>query len=129
MSAFSIYKKGQGTYVRWGTVIGIAVLVLLGVHWVWDTFMPTAPGPVLMITGLVIVVLGAWLCFWLVNKPSFADFMILAESEMRKVVWPTASGVFRSTRLVIILTLGLALMLFIVDWAFVTLFTWMGIIK
>ncbi len=129
MSVLSIYKKGQGTYVRWGTVIGIGILVLLGVHWIWNTFMPTAPAPLRLVVGLGIVVLGAWLCFWLVNKPNFADFMILSESEMRKVVWPTPAGVFRSTRLVIMLTLGMALMLFMVDGGFVQLFKWMHVIQ
>ena len=129
MSVLSIYKKGQGKYVRWGTVIGIGVLVLLGIHWIWDTFMPTAPEYLRVVVGLVVVVLGSWLCFWVVNKPSYADFMILAESEMRKVVWPTPAGVFRSTRLVIMLTLGMALMLFLVDGGFVQLFKWMHVIQ
>ncbi len=129
MPAFSIYKKGQGKYVRLGTVIGIGSVILLGMRWALNTFMALDPGYVKAVVALIIAILGAWLCFWVVNRPRYADFMILAESEMRKVVWPTPPAVFRATRLVIFLTLGLALLLFLIDGGFVQFFKAIHVIR
>jgi preprotein translocase SecE subunit len=70
----------------------------------------------------------ALLTFWLVNKPNFAEFMIMTESEMRKVAWPTRRHVYTSTRVVIFMTLLLALLLWCVDVGFKTLFEWMKIL-
>ena len=126
---FSIYKKGQGKYVRLGTAIGVGVLVLLGIQWILNTFLALEAAYVKAVAALVIGLAGAWLCFWVVNRPRFADFMILAESEMRKVVWPTPSAVVRATRLVVFLTLGLALMLFLVDGGFVWFFKAIHVIR
>ncbi len=126
---FSIYKKGQGKYVRLGTVIGVGILVLLGIQWIIDTFLPLQPAYVKASVALAAGLAGAWLCFWVVNRPRHADFMILAESEMKKVVWPTPPAVVRATRLVVFLTLGMALMLYLVDAGFVWFFKAIHVIR
>ena len=126
-SFFSIYKPGQGLYVRWGTVAGLGLIILLGAWWLALQLKTTNDVPI-QATGVMLwIALGALLTFWLVNKPSFAEFMIMTESEMRKVTWPTRKATFTSTKVVIFLTLAFAAMLWIVDYGFVKLFQWMNI--
>jgi len=72
--------------------------------------------------------LGSLLTFWLVNKPSFAEFMIMTESEMRKVTWPTRRHTFTSTKVVIFMALALAVLLWLVDIGFKTLFEYFKIL-
>ncbi len=129
MSFFNIYKKGQGKWVRLGTVIGLGLLVALGILWIKNTFMALDPAYSKMIMVVLVGAAGAAFCFYVVNRPNLADFMILTESEMRKVVWPTRAAVIRATRLVVLSTLGMALMLFLVDTFFVWLFHAIHIIR
>lgn len=129
LSFFNIYKKGQGKWVRLGTVIGMGLLIALGIKWINDTFMALAPAYSKMIMVVIFGCLGGLLCFYVVNRPNIADFMILTESEMRKVVWPSRQNVIRATRLVVAATLGLALMLWIVDTFFVWLFHTIHVIR
>ena len=42
---FEIYKRGQGVYVRLGTTLGLALVLLVGLNWLWnemDTLRPSA---------------------------------------------------------------------------------------
>lgn len=129
MSFFKIYKKEQGRAVRIGTAIGIGIMTLLAIHWTLHRIIPTQPKYIQAIVSMIIAGAGVLLAFLVVNRPKNADFMILTESEMRKVVWPTPAGVARSTRLVIAMTLGLAAMLWLVDSGFVWLFQKIHILR
>jgi preprotein translocase subunit SecE len=57
-------------------------------------------------------IVGVWIAFRLVNIPSFADFLIAVEAEMNKVSWPTRAELIRSSIVVILLIVFLALLLF-----------------
>jgi len=122
VSVFSIYKKGQGKYVRIGTASAIGLLVILGIIWVEHEFLPLAPQYIQALVALAIAAAGGWLSFYIVNKPRFADFMILTESEMNKVVWPSSAAVIRVTRLLILIMFFLAFLLYVVDIGFLTFF-------
>ncbi len=122
MAAFEIYKKGQGKYVRIGTLLGAALLLGLGIEWLVTQVMVTTSVYIKAPVALAVLVLGAWLTSIAVNKPKYADFMISTESEMKKVIWPTKAEIINSTRLVIVMTLLLALMLFVVDLGFLKFF-------
>ena len=127
-SFFSIYKPGQGKYVRWGTVGGIGVIVLVGAAWLGEHELKPYGVPA-QATGIMIwIALGAIAAFWAVNKPSLAEFMIMTESEMRKVTWPSRRALISSTKVVIFMTLLLAGLLWVVDVGFKALFEWMHIL-
>jgi len=127
-SFFSIYKPGQGLYVRWGTVAGLGLIFVVGAWWLamelkgFNNTLAQAAGVTVWLG------LGSLLTFWLVNKPNFAEFMIMTESEMRKVTWPTRRQTINSTKVVIFMTLALAVLLWLVDLAFMKLFQWLHII-
>jgi preprotein translocase subunit SecE len=124
---FTLYKPGQGKWVRWSTVAAMAVIVAFGAKTLAVNDLADREVWVQAIAGTVFVLLGALLTWWLVNSPRLAEFMIMTESEMRKVSWPSRREVFSSTKIVIVLTLLLGLLLYLVDVAFLKFFIFLGI--
>jgi preprotein translocase subunit SecE len=127
---FAIYKPGQGKYVRWGTVVGLAIVVGAGAFWLnyaTDRLFTASAMTKAIVEG-AFVLLGGLATFMAVNRPRPAEFMIMTESEMRKVSWPTRQTVVNSTKVVIFLTLLLAVILWSVDSGFLKLFMWMKIL-
>ena len=66
----------------------------------------------------------AGMCAW-----GCSDFMIATEGEMKKVNWSTRREIIGSTKVVILFTVLLALLLFVVDLSFQALFSWIGVLK
>src|ERR1035437_896950 len=125
---FSVYKPGQGKYVRWGTVGGAALVILLGAWWMGESVLKPYGMLTQAIGVMVWIALGAVLTFWVVNRANLAEFLIMTESEMRKVTWPSRRAVITSTRVVIFMTLVLACLLWVVDVAFKFLFEWVKVL-
>ena len=70
------------------------------------------------------------LTFWIVGVHRRAcDFMIATEGEMKKVNWSTRREIIGSTKVVIMFTALLALILFVVDIVFMTFFAWIGVLR
>jgi preprotein translocase subunit SecE len=69
----------------------------------------------------VLVTLGI-LIYWLLNKPSLADFLIAAEGELKKVNWSSRREVFVSTVVVIIVVVAMAVLLGTTDLVFTMVF-------
>jgi preprotein translocase subunit SecE len=77
----------------------------------------------------VMLVLTAisWRLSFVSRKTS--DFMIATEGEMKKVSWSSKNEVIGSTKVVIIFTILMAMLLFVVDLAFQWLFQFIGVLK
>jgi len=120
-----IYKKGQGKYTRLLTVIGVVGLVAIGAYRLSEVLRGT--GPMYVRFGVpTIVVLGlGGLVIWLVNRQKTADFLIATEGEMKKVSWSSRKEVIGSTKVVIVATFVLAVLLYGVDLLFIFLFNWL----
>ena len=75
-----IYKPGQGKYTRLGTGVSVAVVVGFGC---WRLYTMLAAADInIWITTMVPVILFvglSTLTYWLLNKPSVADFLIASE--------------------------------------------------
>lgn len=132
---FDRYKPDQGARTRNGTVIGVGVLIVWGVYFLYDQLAVFEGGdPLSMaiskgIPLLVGVVLGA-VAWWIVYvHRKTGDFMVATEGEMKKVSWSTRREVIGSTKVVIAFTLFLALLLFFVDIVFQFVFTALGVLK
>jgi preprotein translocase subunit SecE len=67
---------------------------------------------------VVLFLLIGWFVYWVVNKPSIADFMIEAEGEMKKVSWSSRQEIIVSTTIVIVVVIILASFLGLVDLMF-----------
>jgi preprotein translocase subunit SecE len=107
-----IYKHGQGKYTRLWSGVGAAAIIGLGCFRLYEklgvltnnlwmqTMIPAA---------LFVVLVG--LLFWVINKPSVADFMISAEGEIKKVSWSSRQEIRDSTLIVVVVVVFLALLL------------------
>ena len=146
---FAIYKPGQGYWTRLGTGIGTALIILLTIHFFWTHLPPwieqmvaprgaaqdqlaaarvTARNITLGIcigTGVGLSVL-AW---WLMNRPTNADFLIATDSEMKKVNWTSRKDLIGSTKVVIAFMFLIAFFLFAVDVIFGYFFYLIDVLK
>ena len=120
--AFSIYKRGQGKYTRLGSAFGISLISAIGCYRLYEQLSVAewelSRNTVVLIATLVpagVLVVLAGLIFWLVNRPSIADFMIAAEGEMKKVSWSSRKEIAVSTFVVIVVVIVMAMFLGAVD--------------
>jgi preprotein translocase subunit SecE len=116
---FGLYKRSQGRIARQVTFASLAVIFALGAWCLSDYYSNRGPVPQFVIPMLVLVV-GLWASFRVVQLPSFADFLISVEAEMNKVSWPTRSELFRSSIVVMLMIFILAFVLLLFDlmWKF-----------
>ncbi|WP_372368592.1 preprotein translocase subunit SecE [Candidatus Uabimicrobium sp. HlEnr_7] len=143
MPLLPMYKKKQGQVVRWTAFLTFVALWLFATYkcfhsfpeWDWtrivyvegivipliDYEMPEVTPKLLTSLGIgfFLIFISAYLCF-LSQRTS--DFLIDTESEMRKVSWPTMKEVVKSSTVVIIAIVILALYLFVVDIGFDSIF-------
>lgn len=106
-----VYKRNQGRVTRQVTFAALALIVLLGA-WRLNAFLVGQSLTVQYAVPGVVLAVGLWVSFRVVNWPVFADFLISVEAEMNKVSWPTRSELFRSSAVVIVTIFGLAALLF-----------------
>lgn len=122
----SVYKPGQGYYTRMGTVVGVALVSLLGLLWLWEYFKLIPIGstnPLYVAATGAILVGGAItaITYYLVFvKPGSVDFLIATEGEMKKVNWSTRREVVGSATAVIFTAVVLALFC----WGLELFFVW-----
>jgi len=130
--AFTIYKKGQGKYTRLYSAFAAAVVSVLGCIQLYNKLAAAEFGlsnkasmwVSTMVPAVVFAVL-AILIFWIVNRPTTADFMISAEGEMKKVSWASKKEIAVSTSIVIVVVFLMAAMLGVADFSFRLFFQWL----
>ncbi len=124
--AFAVYKREQAKYTRLGTGFSLVILVGLGCFQLYRMLEGADLGlwvTTMVPAGLFVVLSG--LSFWLVNRPTVADFMIFAEGEMKKVSWSTRKEIAVSTFVVIVVVAVISVLLGVTDIIFQMLFTWL----
>jgi len=133
--ALSIYKPGQGYYTRMLSAVGVGVIVLSGVAWLWEkmTTIDAIPDKQELYyqAGMAVAVIAFFgaLVYFILNKPRIADFMIATEAEMKKVNWPTKKEIIGSTWVVICGTAFIALLLWVINLGFAELFIRIGVLE
>jgi preprotein translocase subunit SecE len=133
---FAIYKKGQGYWTRMGTAIGAGLLGAL-MTWQIYRYIPafiSSPDPsrgqrIGLIVAGVFAALYALLAWRLMNKPGNVDFLIATDSEMKKVNWTSKRELMGSTKVVIIFMFTIAIILFVLDLLFNTVFYGINILR
>ena len=123
---FDIYKRGQGKYTRLCSAFALALVAGLGCLQLYKKLQALDLGlwiETMVPVGLFVVL--ALLSFWLVNKRSFADFLIAAEGEMKKVSWSSRQEIAVSTFIVIVVVIIMAVLLGATDLGFRTFFDWL----
>jgi preprotein translocase subunit SecE len=122
-----LYKRTQGRIARQVTFAAIAVCLLAGVYQLYGSMIMMAPQWRLAVPSLVLAV-GLWVAYRLVNLPTFADFLIAVEAEMNKVSWPTRTELYRSSAVVLVTVFALAALLFLYDFAWSEVFKILGVL-
>jgi preprotein translocase SecE subunit len=131
---FHIVKAGQGIHVRWGTAIGAGVIALAFSAFIYDRIQLAAYVEshffIRTLVPVVVLLACAYLIFWLVGRnPGAVEFMIATEGEMKKVNWSTRKEIWGATKVVIVTVLALSFILFVVDIAFIVIFSTIGVLK
>ena len=126
MSMFKIYKVTQGRYTRSLTFAGAMLVAVSGAYVLSGKLYDVGPYMRYGIPSMVVVLIGL-VSFWMVNRPRSADFLIATEGEMKKVAWSGKKEVIGSTKVVIVTTVMIALLLFGVDILFGALFRILGV--
>jgi preprotein translocase subunit SecE len=122
-----IYKRTQGRVTRQVTFAALAVVIALGLARLSALEASNGPHMRFGLPG-VLLMLGLWACYRVVNLPAFADFLIAVEAEMNKVSWPTRSELIRASSVVLILIFFLAAVLSLYDFLWGLLFRWLHIL-
>ncbi|MEM9369121.1 MAG: preprotein translocase subunit SecE [Planctomycetota bacterium] len=124
-----VYKPTQGRIVRQLTALAVWVVVALG-SWRLFGMLPSMMGDA-SVAGraipAVILAVGLWFGFRLVNWPRFADFLIAVEAEMNKVTWPSKDELIRASVVVIFTIFALAVTLFLFDVIWQFIFSTLGV--
>jgi len=131
-----IYKPGPGYYPRGGTAVGSGILIIWGAFFLLDEFRgsldPNASYYYPIQYGVAvgfILAMGA-LLYWVVGLNRKAnDFFIATEGEMKKVSWSTRQEVVRSTKVVIVTVVLMAIFLFAADLLFMEFFSAIKVLK
>ena len=119
--AFKIYKRGQGYYTRLYSALVLFVIVAIGCYVLHGKLKGTDVLIETLVPACVCVVFAS-LIYWLVNRPTIADFMISAEGEVKKVSWSSRREIAVSTVIVICVVFSMAAMLWATDMLFRSLF-------
>lgn len=130
-----LYKRSQGRITRQVTFAVLAVIFALAAWRLWETMrvsttFDSAGGlsSLRIILPLLVLVVGGWLSYRLVNVSRFADFLISVEAEMNKVSWPSRTELIRSSIVVIFVMFFLATLLSLYDVLWRMLFQAIGVI-
>jgi preprotein translocase subunit SecE len=126
----SVYKRAQGVIARQLTGAAVALGFLIGGTQLYF-WLRVNTQSAWLVYGLpiVIIVLGLWSSYRLVNVPKFADFLIAVEAEMRSVWWPSWAETVRSASVVIFVMFFLAAILFVFDFVWKLVFQSLGLLK
>ena len=132
---FKQYKPEQGKTTRTGTFIGAGAIIAWGAKFLYDRlqlFEGDEAWRLVITTGIPIlfaVGLGAVAWWFLFAHRATSDFLIATEGEMKKVSWSSRSEIIGSTKVVIMFTVLLALLLFVVDLFFQSFFSGLGVLR
>jgi preprotein translocase subunit SecE len=119
-----VYKRSQGRIARQITCAVIWAAVAIMAWRIWSTL--GGGHWRFLICGLLLPI-GLWVGYRLVNLPQFADFLIAVEAEMNKVSWPARGELVRSSFVVIFVIFSLAAVLFGYDLIWRQFFVLIGV--
>jgi preprotein translocase subunit SecE len=125
---FGLYKPNQGKAMRQMTFAALVLMVAVACYQL-SGWLSTKNGNLQYPVPLALLLIGGWICFRIVNYPRFADFLIAVQAEMNKVSWPSKQELIRSSIVVVVMIVLLAVVLFGFDMLWMALFQAIGVLK
>ncbi|MDA8698424.1 preprotein translocase subunit SecE [Rhodopirellula sp.] len=123
-----VYKANQGRIVRQLTCLAIWIIVGLACWALYSSLRGSSLGSTAAsVIPAVLIAIGIWTGFRVVNWPRFADFLIAVEAEMNKVTWPGKDELVRAAFVVIFTIFFLAVSLFLFDIIWQQVFSTLGV--
>lgn len=129
LSSAGLYKRSQGRLSRQLTAAGLGMVVLIGVYILSQGPLSGQDQWLRVGVPSAIAVVAGWLIFRLVNYPVFAEFLISVEGEMAKVSWAGKQELYRATIVVLSTMVFLAVILFVYDYIWMKVLTWLGVLQ
>ena len=126
MFQVGLYKRSQGRITRQVTCGVVWVIFALAAYALHNQLNVSWEDGRYIVPGILLAV-GLWVGYRLVNAPRFADFLISVEAEMNKVSWPSRAELLRSSAVVIFVIFALAVVLFGFDLIWKLAFRWIGV--
>jgi preprotein translocase subunit SecE len=125
----SFYKRNQGRLIRQLTAVALGVAVVAGFYTFSQAFLQEYSRAVKVGVPFILIVVGLWVVFRVVNLPRFADFLISVEGEVDKIAWASKQELIRSTLVVLgtMFIVGFLLLLF--DFFWQQLFRWLHVLE
>lgn len=121
-----LYKRSQGRLTRQVTWAALAIAMAIGAYRLSIYLLDQGPMVQYLVPSVILAV-GWWIAFRVVNMPRFADFLIAVEAEVNKVSWPSKGELYRSTIVVLITIFALAGILFTYDFLWSLLLRTLGV--
>ncbi len=117
------YKWGQAKNTRLWVAVGIEVIVAVGCYRLYLRLSDMSGSYALVqwvraVVPLAVFAAATLLVYIFFNKPSFSDFIIASEGELKKVSFASRREIIISTAVVIITVISLACMLGFMDFVF-----------
>ena len=128
LTSSKVYKAGQGTKARNGTIFGLLALIGYGMY-AWSSYYAQSAPAIRWGVPIIIGAICAWIVYRAVHYPRFADFLISTEAEVNKVSWPGKRETRAYTIVVIVNVILMSVFLFCTDWIWKYLLSWLGILK
>ena len=128
-----IYRKGQGNVARTLTAVSLIAIAGFGAVEIRDALIgrrifAAGPDAGYLLGGLFFVAI-ALLALWIAFKSKRSgDFLILTESELRKVSWPSKRDLWQQTIVVLVVSGVIGVIILIVDLVYSSIFRGAGIL-
>lgn len=123
------YKPSQGKLARLWTAIGLGTIAAAGLFQAYNYYFSELAIIPQYLTPTLIGIALAWLIWRIVEYPPFGDFLIATEAEMNKVSWTSKADLIRATIVVLVTVVLLSLFLFGVDFLWVVLLKFIGVLQ
>ena len=129
LSSAKLYKRTQGLLARRLTAVALCLLIAVGAYTMSQGMLSGQSQPVRIGVPLAITIVSAWVIFRLINWPTFADFLISVEGEMKKVSWASFDELVRATIVVLSTMFFLGIVLFTYDTLWAKILSMIGVLQ
>ncbi|MFN0197190.1 MAG: preprotein translocase subunit SecE [Planctomycetaceae bacterium] len=125
----TFYKRNQGRLIRQLTAVALGLVVITGSYTLSQAFLQEYSRSIKVGVPMLLIALGLWLVFRIVNLPRFADFLISVEGEVDKIAWASRAELIRSTLVVLGTMFLMGFLLLFFDFFWQLLFTAINVLQ